>query len=392
MQHAPRRRLLLATAVLALVALGPGLGLGLASSPASAADAENGTKPAAMDYSKGGKLDLVASWPDRQITGVTVAGDGRIFVNLPRWNKDVPISVAELKPDGELQPYPDADWNGWRNTRHLSPKDHFVCVQSVVADRHGSLWVVDPAAPGMSGPVKGGPKLVKIDLKTNKVSRTYPIDDAVAPPGSYLNDIRFSPDGGWAYLTDSGIKGALVVVDLKSGDARRVLDGDPSTQADQSLVPKVDGHELRRPDGRTLQSAADGIALSPDGETIYWQALTGKTLYSIPTGVLRDASLKPSVVADKVRKVGTTHPADGLWIDGAGKLYVSNPAANSVEMGEPGGDLKVLVQDDRLRWPDTFSQAPDGTIYISGSHIQDSPWFKPDAKATPSELWKISPK
>ena len=51
----------------------------------------------------------------------------------------------------------------------------------------------------------------------------------MAPQGSYLNDVRFSPDGKTAYLTDSGAKGALVVVDLDSGQAaararRRSLD------------------------------------------------------------------------------------------------------------------------------------------------------------------------
>jgi hypothetical protein len=33
------------------------------------------------------------------------------------------------------------------------------------------------------------------------------------------------------------------------------------------------------------------------------------------------------------------------------------------------------LTDPRLRWPDTFSQGPDGAIYVTASHIQDSPWF-----------------
>jgi hypothetical protein len=36
--------------------------------------------------------------------------------------------------------------------------------------------------------------------------------------------------GKTAYLTDSGAEGALVVVDLDSGSARRVLSGHPSTE------------------------------------------------------------------------------------------------------------------------------------------------------------------
>ena len=50
----------------------------------------------------------------------------------------------------------------------------------------------------------------------------------------------------------------------------------------------------------------------------------------------------------------------------------------------------LLVTDARLRWPDTFAEGPDGAIYITGSHIQDSAFFKPGAPAAlPTELWKI---
>ena len=49
----------------------------------------------------------------------------------------------------------------------------------------------------------------------------------------------------------------------------------------------LDGKPLVRPDGRQPVFAADGIAISGDGATLYWQALTGKTLYSIATDRLR---------------------------------------------------------------------------------------------------------
>jgi pimeloyl-ACP methyl ester carboxylesterase len=86
---------------------------------------------------------------DHQVTGVAVTADGRRFVNFPRWTDDAPISVAEVMKDGSLKPYPDAKWNNWRNARanELPVGDYFVCVQSVVADGHGNLWVLDPGAP-----------------------------------------------------------------------------------------------------------------------------------------------------------------------------------------------------------------------------------------------------
>jgi sugar lactone lactonase YvrE len=336
------------------------------------------------------QLQPVANF-EHQVTGVTVSTDGRIFVNFPRWTEDAPVSVAEVTRDGQIRPYPDDAWNAWRNARknEMSAGDHFVCVQSVVADARGNLWVVDPAAPATAPVVSGGPKLVRIDLKANKVAQVIRFDETVAPQGSYLNDVRFSPDGRHAYLTDAGAKGALVVVDLQTRKARRVLDGHASTQAEKDVVVKADGQPLRRPDGRGVEFAADSIALSPDGRTLYWKALTGRTLYRIATDALENPRLSGKDLEARVERAGETEPTDGLWIDGRGRLYLSAIEENAVKVREGGRDT-TLVQDARLRWPDTFSEGPDGTIYVTSSRIQDMSWFKPEnGPRLATQLWRI---
>jgi len=318
-------------------------------------------------------------------------------VNFPRWTEDTEVSVAELK-DGKLVPFPDAAWNSWRNARkdEVTAKDHWVCVQSVVAGPNGNLWVLDPAAPAMAALVPGGPKLVEIDLKTNQPARTIAFDESVAPQGSYLNDVRFSPDGKTAYLTDSGAKGALVVVDLDSGRAHRVLDGDPSTQADKSVTVTYDGKPLRRPDGRGVEFSADGIALSKDATQLYWQAIKGRTLYRIPTQTLVTAGLNGEDVSSKVERFGENGVSDGLLIGReSGHMYVSAVEEDAVKIRDleagPSGEPTILVKDERLRWPDTFGEGPDGAIYVTTSHIQDSAYFKPGAPASlPTELWRIT--
>ncbi|WP_318284813.1 hypothetical protein [Bradyrhizobium lupini] len=54
--------------------------------------------PAARSFAedKAPKLETVATFNDAMPTGVTVARDGRIFINYPRWSDDVPFTVAEL--------------------------------------------------------------------------------------------------------------------------------------------------------------------------------------------------------------------------------------------------------------------------------------------------------
>jgi sugar lactone lactonase YvrE len=333
---------------------------------------------AATAQTRASPLKLVAQF-DHQVTGVAVAGDGRRFVNFPRWTDDAPVSVAEVQANGSLRPYPDAKWNSWRNARanELPVGDHFVCVQSIVPDGHGNLWVVDAGAPGNEKILPGAPKLVKIDLKTNRVTKVIAIPEDVALQGTYLNDIRFSPDGRTGYITDSGTRGAIIVVDLESGKGLRALDGHPSTQVDKTVTVTIEGKPLKRPDGRQPSFSSDGIAISNDGATLYYQALTGKTLYSIST-----AKLRPGVSeADRsaaVKTVARTHVADGLWMSRAGVLYLTSPTDFSIKRLN-GQTVEPVVADRRLRWPDTFAEGPDGQIYVTASHIQDTQWFTPGA-------------
>ena len=335
------------------------------------------------------RLERVAVFP-HQVTGVAVSKDGRVFVNFPRWTDDAPVSVGEVK-GGTVVAYPDAAWNSWRNVKRneITPNDHFVCVQSVVADGRGSLWVLDAAAPALEQIVKGGPKLVKIDLATNKAVRTYPFDERSAPQGTYLNDIRFSPDGRWGYITDSG-RGAILVIDLESGEIRRVLDGVSSTQAEKGVVVKTDGVELRRPDGRAPVFNADGIELSKDGATLYWQAISSRTLYSIPTDALRDPPLQTADLETKIQK-GVTIPADGLWLSSRGQMFVTSPEDDSVKLRAQDGTFTTVVQDRKLRWPDTMAEGPEGKIYVTSSRIQDNAWFKTTSPSIRTELFRFAP-
>ncbi|WP_419826364.1 L-dopachrome tautomerase-related protein [Sphingomonas sp.] len=336
-------------------------------------------------------LERVAGF-DHQVTGVAATADGRRFVNFPRWTEDAPISVAEVAPGGALRPYPDARWNEWRNARanELPVADHFVCVQSIVPDGQGHLWVVDAGAPGNERILEGAPKLVKIDLKTNQVTKVIAIPGTVALQGTYLNDIRFSPDGRMGYVTDSGTRGAIIVVDLQTGKSWRTLDGAHVTQVDKAVTVTLDGKPLRRPDGRQPAFAADGIAISQDGRTLYWQALTGRTLYAIDTTLLRDGVSDQDRVR-AVRTVAQTQVTDGIWMSKAGTLYLTSPTDYSVKRLN-GSSVETVLTDKRLRWPDTFSEGTDGTLYLTASHIQDTMWFKPGAPpAIRTELYAFKP-
>lgn len=96
-------------------------------------------------------------------------------MNFPYWSDDHLLSVAEIV-DGQPRAFPNEDWN-----KPEPAESQFVCVQSLVVDDQESLWIIDPAAPKMLEIVKGGPKLVKVDLKTNQVVQTIPFGQDIAP-------------------------------------------------------------------------------------------------------------------------------------------------------------------------------------------------------------------
>ena len=326
-----------------------------------------------------------------QVTGIAVSHQERIFVSFPRWDKDPLYSVAELLPDGTLKPYPGHDWNRWGKDEASHPEAHFICVQSVVVDGDDYLWVLDPASPAFKGVVPGGPKLVKFNLATNTVERNIPFDDAVAPKNSYLNDMRFDPDGNFAFITDSGT-GAIVVVDLESGKSWRRLAGHPSTKAEPGYVPVIGGKELRDENGQVPRINADGIAIDAEGEYLYYHALTARTLYRIRTSALTDPNLPEEQVAKYVEKVAETGAVDGMLMDAHDNLYLTALERNAILRYRPAGDaLETIVQDDRIQWPDSMDISPDDFLYFTASQINRMPRFNlgKDERVPPYRMFKV---
>jgi sugar lactone lactonase YvrE len=357
----------------------------------SAAAAQNA--PAERSF---GAIEQVATFRGAMPTGVTVAEDGRIFVNFPRWGDEVPFTVGELR-GGAVVAYPDAKVN---RADPADPAAGFISVQSVVADGQGRVWVLDTAAPGFSSPRPGGAKLVAIDLKTNRIVKTLVFPANVMLPHTYVNDVRFDfrvGSAGVAYVTDSSLQGpgGIIVLDLASGTALRRLTGDRSTSADPAFVPIVDGEALmsRGADGSAakLNVASDGIALSGDGETLYFCPLSSRRLYSVPTRLLRDAGVSEDKLAAAVRDLGEKGASDGLEIDAAGAVYAGDYEHDSIRRRGIDGAWTTLAHDPRILWPDTLSIGPDGYLYFTANQLQRQPGFHGghDLREKPYSLFRV---
>lgn len=350
---------------------------GLAAGLAAAA---HGYAGSLLPEVKGWKLQEFAAG-DRQWTGVAVSPEGRLFANFPRWAEMRGFSVIEFLPGGGHRPYPGAEWNQW--TADVDPKARFACVQSVVADRQGFLWILDSGNPRFEGVIPGAPKLVKVDLKTDQVVRVFPFETPAVETASYLNDVRIDPSANAAYLTDSGT-GALIVLDLETGTPRRLLAGHPSTKGEETVL--YVGKRPWKRNGVTPQVHADGLALSPDGRFLYYQALSGRTLYRVLTAALRDPKIPPEDLANAVEIVGRPGAADGLEFDGQGNLLLTAIEYDAIHRLTPEGKLECLAQSREIRWPDSLAVGPDGAIYFTTSQIH----LDRD-KAGPYKIFRLVP-
>ncbi|KAF6573617.1 gluconolaconase [Paenibacillus sp. EKM212P] len=343
-----------------------------------------------------GKLELVYSFYGAMPTGVGVSETGRIFICFPKWGDDVRFTVAEIV-EGRLQPYPNLETN---LVNPLNITMSFISVQSVIADGRGTLWVLDTAAPNFSEPIKGGAKLVAVDLKTNTIRKVYTFAEDAILPTTYLNDVRFDfrvGKSGYAYITDSSSKGpgAIIVVNLENGNAFRRLNGANSTSPDPYFLPKVEGKILmnRNTDGSTspFRLASDGIAISPDGKIIFFCPLTSRHLYSISTEALRDRTIPDFNLRYHVQYWGEKGASDGLITDAKGNVYAGDYENDSIRKIFPNGIMETIAHDPRILWPDTFSIGPDQYLYVivNQLHRQARFHYGKDLRQKPYSLLRI---
>ncbi len=310
------------------------------------------------------ELETVAT-SDRQWTGIAVSQDNRIFVNYPRWSDDVPISVAELV-DGKPVPYPNAAMNSWDEGK--DPYSHFVCVQSVFIDDKNRLWILDPANPKFQGVVSGGAKLLQINLESGEIEQSILFPSNITKETSYLNDVRIDTAREVAYITDSG-DGALIVADMNTGVIRRLLDDHPSTEA-EDVILTIEGDQWLQ-NGEKREVHADGIAYDAASDTVFYQALTGRTMYSISGADLRNGSLTSSELASRVQVVGETGASDGLIFGPDGKVYISALEHNAIRRTTSSGEVETVVSGEAISWPDSFSLGPNDSIYFTTARIHE---------------------
>ena len=342
-------------------------------SPAPGGTAVTSRKAAPME------LALAANAPSTP-TGLAISHAGRVFVMMPRFTGKEPITVGEVSPDGSVKAYPDQATNTPDAGR---PQATFFHVPNGVFAPDDSLWLLDSGLPeGKGAPVPGGAKLVQMDLATNRIVRMIPLEAGVTPTSS-LNDLRVEVRAGRqrAYITDQGQgeDGAILAVDLATGQVARRLAEHASTKSQKGVVKFVEERPVMqtKADGppQHPKGGANGIALSPDGTRLYYAPLMARRLYSVETAGLLDPKVTDAEVAATVKDLGEKGMTGGLTTDSKDRVYLSLQEHNAVGRRDPDGTITVIASDPRLIWADTFWITADRWLYVSAAQVNRRPEF-----------------
>lgn len=312
-----------------------------------------------------GKIEKYAETP-YPVGNIAFTEKGElVYSNHPFFAPEV--RVMHYNPETkESTPFPNQEWNTRRKTDDLFLDD----VLGIRSDSKGIVWMLDMG-------LKSGitPKLVGWNTRTNKLEKVYTIPSPASIHTSQLNDFVIDEERNIVVIADEeignggdGSKAALVILDLKSGKSRRVLQSDRSTRPENKPII-ADGQQLNIP-GTTkpILVGADGITLDKNNEWLYYAPLNGTKVYRIK---MNDLLGTPSnALAKKVEVFSDKENNGGISIDMEGNLYLTLVGDKAIEV-IPHDTRKPYkyVKDPEMTWPDGVSYNKDGYMYVSAAQL-----------------------
>lgn len=334
------------------------------------------------------------------IAGIHFDAKGRAFVSTPRLvAPDAPATLSILDTratsgPARLSAFPSTAANDVRG----APATHLRNVLGFHIDRrNGWLWALDQGfVAGEAEAPPGAQKIMVIDLASRKTVKVIPLDAVADRKGSFLNDIAVDEARQLAYISDSGLRSAprnqaaIIVADFATGRARRVLNRHPSVLPQAGAKVMSHGEEVWP--GKPLVLGVNGIALSPDAQTLYWTVTSGTHAWAIPAALLRDPQANEEMLAKAVRDLGEIGGnTDGIVTAPDGTLYITDVTRNGLAQYDPRkGTLSLLAAHDGVHWPDTVTIGPDGDVIFTASHLNRhfAGQVKPGEERY--ELWRLT--
>ncbi|WP_426480053.1 L-dopachrome tautomerase-related protein [Chryseobacterium sp. R2ACT005] len=325
------------------------------------------------------EIEVVSSFTDERPSNIAISPEGGIFVTMSAEGK-TQFLLREILSDGKTVNFPDEEWIKKPVGNSIKGINSAIGIQ-VSSDN--ILWVLDMGNSGADP--KQAPKLIGWDIKSRALVHVYPLPDAVLRPSSFLQDFVIDEKHHTAVIADMTMGGmilpatpAFVVIDLKTGYSRRILENHSSFQpVDEPVI--VNGRAISHQfaDGKKYEPKypLNPISIDPERSWIYYGALGGEKIYRIAADAVANNDLQNADLENKIEYYAPKPKSDGFKVGSNGKVYVTDVEHNAVGVSTPG-KYTILAQDNKLfSWPDGVALSPDGYLYIVSDQLQNKPWW-----------------
>lgn len=327
----------------------------------------------------GGAVEIeVVARLDWRPGNVAVTHDGRVLVSAHPfpYGGVHRYRVLELTDDGSERPFPNEEWATAPDADGVG----LVGVIGLQADQNGVAWLLDSGldAGGGEGSL---PRIVAWDTRRGELLRVVHVPAHAVRPNSFQQDLAVDLVHRAVFIADmtrgdlfGESRPSIVTVDLDTGEAWRALEGHETLQPEQDAALVIEGRTVRSvgPDGEPAEFrlGLNPIAMDPAYEWVYYGSVNGTKVFRVRAADLLDRSLAVEELGRRVELYGEKRPSDGISIDGAGNVYVTDVCGNAIGVTRPDGSYEVLVRDDeRLIWPDGLAYGPDGYLYCTVSQL-----------------------
>lgn len=264
---------------------------------------------------------------------VAASPEGRIFYTyhmLHRPERFTDATVFEWV-DGRGVPFP---------SQEIQPELHGA--MGITVDRQGRLWIIKPGA--LDGVQT---RLIAVDMASGEIVVDHFFADGEA---GFAQDMRVTPDGRSVILADTGLfrftTPSFIVFDVDSQSARTVLAGHPSVSPQDWVMRKTNGEPYRLAFGLlTFVVGVDGLALTGDGEWLYYATMSHDSAYRVPTAALLDEKLSDEGIAEQIEFVGNKPMSDGIELLPNGDIVITDVENGGLAIMTNEGELTTLTKD-----------------------------------------------
>lgn len=273
---------------------------------------------------------------------MTISPSGRMFVSInPLLGADV--RVYEIGENGETKVYPNAEYSKGEDSK-------IKAIIGIRTDRKNNLWLLD----------MGAKQFIVWDTENEKLVKTIEIPENVVTPASFLQDFVIDEKHNRviiADMTQGDLKStpipAFIVIDTKTGAARRMI------ESHASMMPDFEGGFALNP-----------IAIDPNFKWVYFGALHGKKIYRVPAKSFdSDEELTASIEEYSAKSY-----SDGIAADKKGNVYISNIEQNELAVSNAKDGFRTIATlPVGQTWPDGLHLAKDGYLYSTVDQLNRVP-------------------